>query len=300
MQRRLKEVTVENLEKLERKLLPIIQNDPERAIKILENEGLVTIAKDIKENKKQLADHEFRCPVIKTAVHSPCKLKSCKFNVDNELANNCVLAYCHLKETQSLDYDEIAFLFGKSPKQVKASVENAVYLARTQALAADAVDNYDLKRSFRFIETNKICCYCGSLVDNETGKFQLAKTPLVFCSADCAANEKDMYLEWKFGVPVKDFLYWAFRKFRNIAYLERMSGVQRQYLGKLCIKYLGKELAHYYPEMREKEVQAHKSYVDLGNIPSIPPSSAKKRLFDLSDLYQSLNALVNSKSVISQ
>lgn len=253
----------------ERKVLKAIRKkNPNKALAILQEADLPECAAAL--NTKPLVQHDFVCPAHHTRVELPCGLDKCRFHVNNELANNCVLAYCHQQNVEKLSPDEIAYLYRIPPAKVEAQLDAAMAVMRFGAIQAQAQEDPDVRRSFWFVETKAVCCVCGSFADEPV---DVPGTPFAYCGDQCAKRmpAEAIWLEWKFGRAVDVLLLWAFRKFRHLPILEKTFNMNRASLHTLSMRFLKRPLREFYP--KSKIVPETTSLIDKLRI-----SSSKQRL----------------------
>ncbi len=249
----------------ERKVLKAIRKkNTNKALAILQEADLPDCAAAL--NTKPLVQHDFVCPAHHTRVELPCGLKSCRFHVDNELANNCVLAYCHQQNVEKLSPDEISYLYAVPAEKVVSQLDTAMNVMRLGAIQAQAQEDPDVRRSFWFVETKAVCCVCGSFVDEP---LECRDTPFAYCSDQCAKRmpPEAVWLEWKFGRQVDVLLLWAFRRFRHLPILEKTFNLNRATLHSLSLRFLKRPLREFYP--KSKIVPETTSLVDKLRISSI-------------------------------
>lgn len=220
------------------------------ALKILQDNGFEEEARSLEHPTEPMVDHDLRCPAHHATVKAPCKLDGCKFWVPSDIANRCLLAYAHQQKVDQLSGDEIAYLYGQHVDTVKAELESAMLRLRQTAIQSDAAHDPDIERVFWFVETNKICCVCGSTTEN--GGIAIPETPLAYCSKECAEEmpADQLACEYRFGRPIQTIIRWAIRRFRNLPVLERTLGLKRETLIELCRRHLGRDLSAFFPKVK--------------------------------------------------
>src|SRR5690606_628927 len=129
---------------------------------------------------------------------------SCKYHIKNEYANNCLLAYCNYNQANELSAAEISFLYDIPYGELQSKITNLHEKLRHEAFKVAADEDPELERQFTFIESDKLCCNCGSSIE-ENEKIAIEDTPIAFCSEGCEA-ERNPYivrLEYEYGVPIR-------------------------------------------------------------------------------------------------
>lgn len=233
------------------------------ALRILQENGLYQEARMLEEPATQLFSSDLKCPAHHATIATGCRLSSCKFWVASEMGNNCVLAYCDQQKVSSLSPDEIAYLYGQPVDQVRAELERALSTLRMTAIESDATNDPDLRRVFWFVETDTLCCVCGSTTDD--GRIKIPETPLAYCSRDCQEEIRPdvVSLEFKFGRPISVMIRWAIQHFKSLPVLERTLGLKRETLIELCRQHLARDLSSYFPKMKvQSERQPWRRRID--------------------------------------
>ncbi len=223
---------------------------PHSALRILQENGLDDAANELNHQNKSVTKHEFSCPAHHAPVVSDCRLQECKFWVKHEMANNCLLAYCQQQQVERLSTDEIAYLYAQPIEVVSREIDAAMSKLRITAIQQDSQNDFEIKRSFWFVETAEVCCVCGSTTDKD--KVLVVGTPLAYCSRDCSdeLTPDSITVEWRFGRPIDKVLKWAVRRFKNLPLMEKTLGLKRETLIELTSKFLGRELQDYFPKFK--------------------------------------------------
>lgn len=220
------------------------------ALRILQDNGLEDEARLLRNPPEQLVRHDLKCPVHQATVATNCRLHTCKFWVSSDMANNCLLAYCHQQQVDRLSADEIAYLYDQPVEAVKSELDSAMTTLRITAIQSDAANDPDIERMFWFVETTAICCVCGSPTDSTLIK--VPDTPLAYCSKECQEEKPADVLtcEFRFGRPIATVVRWALHRFRNLPVLERTLGLKRETLIELCRRHLGRDLGSFFPKVK--------------------------------------------------
>jgi len=219
-----------------------------KALKILQQHGL---EEALLQNTRSTVNHKFKCPAHGARVVTPCALTQCRFWLNSDLANNCLLAYCHQQQIEALSADEIAYLYHQPIKEIRASLDDAMLTLRLNALQSDAEHDGELDRVFSYIETSKICCACGLPIPTGTA-IKAGDLPLAYCSKDCQESlpQDVLNCEFKLGRPIEMIIKWAFHRFRNLPILEKTLGLKRETLIELCKRHLGRNIQSYFPKIK--------------------------------------------------
>ena len=222
-------------------------NQPKKALSILQDAGLDGGCEAAITAPAPLVQHDFTCSVHGERVLLPCGLPTCKFFVQHEAANNCVLAYVDHQEVASLSSDEIAYLYRQDPKVVRQQIDAVMVELRLSSLDSDADEDPDLARSFWCVETDMVCAVCGTLTDDT--RINLLTTPLAFCSEDCAeaVSHAVLLLEYRLGRGIGTIIRWATHRFKSQPVLEQTLGLSGSLLSELCLQHTGRTLAAFFP-----------------------------------------------------
>lgn len=222
----------------------------ESALRILRDNGFEEEAKLIRDPPEQLVRHDLKCPAHHVKVAAGCRQNTCKFWVASDMANNCLLAYCHQQQVDRLSADEIAYLYGQPVETVRTELDAAMTTLRITAIQSDAANDPDIERTFWFVETTEVCCVCGSPTDEQLIRVQ--DIPLAYCSKECLEEKPIDVLvcEYRFGRPIATVIRWALHRFRNLPVLERTLGLKRETLIELCRRHLGRDLASFFPKVK--------------------------------------------------
>jgi len=243
-------MTAEQVDQVRARVLTHIdQGEKPQALTILQDRGLDGCAAALTP-AKTLVRHDFNCSVHGERVLLPCTLGTCKFFVSHEAANNCLLAYCHQQGTADLTCDEISYLYGQPIQQVRAQLDNVMADLRMASIDGDSEQDPDLARQFSFVDTDEVCCVCGTTTDAD--KIPVVATPLAYCSFECAEAQppETVALEYRYGRPISLLVRWAIHRFRNLPLLERTLGLPRQMLASLCRQHTGRDLAGFFPKTK--------------------------------------------------
>lgn len=220
------------------------------ALKILQDNGFEAEADLLRSPPAQLVRHDLKCPAHHAKVSINCQQDGCKFWVANDMANNCLLAYCHQQQVDRLNGDEIAYLYAQPIDTVRNELDSAMNTLRLTAIQSDAANDPDIARVFWFVETQTICCVCGSTTDSNL--IRIPEIPLAYCSRECQ-DEKPadvVTCEYRFGRSIGTVIKWALRRFRNLPVLERTLGLKRETLIELCRQHIGRDLAVFFPKVK--------------------------------------------------
>jgi hypothetical protein len=235
-------------------VIKLIQtNELVQAVRLLRRNDLDEAADEIENPHPPFIRHEFVCPSSAVRVITPCRLRDCRFWVSNQMANNCLLAYCHLQQIDHLSADEIAYLYDQPVDHVNALLDDAMVRFRATAIQQDSQHDPEFQRVFWFVETAEVCCVCGSATDRN--RLLVPNTPLAYCSRDCRDERSpdQIAIEYRLGRPIDTVIKWAIKRFRNLPLLERSLGLKRETTIQLVRRHLGRELQDYFPKLKLRD-----------------------------------------------
>ena len=266
------ELSAQQIDILTMKIARKLKNgDRKGALHILQSNEMHEEAALLESGSERLVQHELRCPAYHVRVATGCRLKNCKFWVRSDMANNCLLAYCHHQQVDRLNSDEIAYLYEQPIDEVKQELDRAMTTLRQTAIQNDANNDPNIERVFSFVETTKVCCVCGSATELGT-VLRVQDLPLAYCSKECAEEVPTDVLgcEYRFGRPIETILRWAIHRFRNLPVLERTLGLKRETLIELSRRHLGRELGSFFPKLKtQTERPAWRRRTSVENVEAI-------------------------------
>lgn len=204
----------------------------------------------------------FVCPVIDAEIVTPCALKQCKFNLDYNWSNNCLLNYMHQQETQSLSLEEISYLYQMPLDRVTSVYKDSLVQLRSGAISIESEYDDTLQPSFAFFQSKHVCCVCESRIDGAVSQtLQVKSVGLAYCSKECKAEKpaRLIELEAQYGLDIAQILKWVFANFRNLGLAEQALGIPRWLAYYTAKQFLGGELQNYFSSLRRiKETRKQK------------------------------------------
>ncbi len=116
---------------------------------ILAAERLATLGVELPEGPARRPG--ITCPITQVSLVTTCNLKKCPYFIENEWSRNCLLEYMDSQGSESLATEEIAFLYGISPKKVEKAVEQGM-----EALRESSVTTMGFSGDFRRAQPEEI------------------------------------------------------------------------------------------------------------------------------------------------
>jgi len=196
---------------------------------------------------------EFRCPTIREIIAVPCSLEKCRFHIDYPWAANCLLAYLHQQEIESLSADEIAYLYQFPVDHIKAVIDQSIAALRYNALDIQARQEDSLRPRFKYFPTTKVCCVCESEIDQEQPKgLRIDSIGAAYCSKECREEKapKLVELEASKGLPIEKILDWSFRRYKSLSLAEQALGIPRWLAYESCKRFLKKPIEEYFSSLK--------------------------------------------------
>lgn len=207
----------------------------------------------------------FRCSVTGMTLRADCRIETCRYHVDYEWSANCLLAYMHQQEVESLSVDEISFLYRIPADIVKQSIERATASLRSQALDIQAERDDYLARQFRYLAGTRLCCVCESYCGDEPASRQLTVEKLQgrYCSKECRDEKppRIVELEAEKGLPIERILEWTFRRYRALSLAEQALQMPRWLVYESCRRYLDRPLEHFFPALKQLQSQRRSALI---------------------------------------
>jgi hypothetical protein len=195
----------------------------------------------------------FRCPVIHETIHRPCSLEHCAHHIDYPWAANCLLAYAHQQNVESLSTEEIAYLYQMPIVYVKNLLSEAMIALRSGTIDQKATEGGKFEPQFSYFITDRVCCVCESALEEEIPRsLRIETLGAVYCSRECRDEKHPLLitLEVQKGLPVAQILEWTFKRFRSLALAEQSLGLPRWLTHESSKKYLDRPLDFYFPSLR--------------------------------------------------
>jgi len=196
---------------------------------------------------------EFMCPTLREVISIPCALEKCRFHIDYPWAANCLLAYLHQQEVESLSADEIAYLYQFPVDHIKNVIDQSIAALRYNALDVQARQEESLKRRFRQFPTQRVCCVCESEIDEELPKaLRIDSIPAGYCSKECREEKPPrlVELEVEKGLPIEKILDWTFRRYKSLSLAEQALGIPRWLAYESCKRFLKKPIEEYFSSLK--------------------------------------------------
>lgn len=199
----------------------------------------------------------FRCPVIKETISTPCAMSKCAWHIDYPWSANCLLAYQHHQESDTLSPEEISYLYQLPVGHVRDVIDKATASLRSTAIDTHAEEEQNT-REFVYFITDRVCCVCEEPTDDVPRALQIASVGAVYCSKECR-NEKHprlIELEIEKGLPIGKILDWTFRNYRSLSLAEAALGIPRWLAYESCRRYLNQPIENYFASL--KTIQTHR------------------------------------------
>ena len=206
----------------------------------------------------------FRCSVTDTTLRADCQLRACRYHVDYEWSANCLLAYMHQQNVESLSIDEISFLYRVRSDIVKQKLDEATVALRSQALDVQATSDQALSRRFRYLVGARLCVVCESLLDDDPVPRNLQIDNVgTYCSKDCREQKppRIIELEVEKGLPIQQILEWTFRRYKSLSLAEQALQMPRWLVYESCRRYCGKPLEDFFPALRQVQNQRRSALI---------------------------------------
>jgi hypothetical protein len=206
-----------------------------------------------KDSVRPFTNVNFTCPALQEKIVVPCGLSKCRYNIDYAWSNNCLLAYAQQQGTDHLSPEEISYLYTIPVDQVNRSVEKSLTKLRREILVAEAESNSDLTPQFKYIESKRLCCVCGSKIESKKDRIDVRDLNMAYCSEECL-EDKNQYvitLEHRSGLPIKTLLTWVLNRFKSLSLVEKSLGIPKWAIYELCLKFLDKNIQDFFPDAKE-------------------------------------------------
>ena len=100
----------------------------------------------------------FYCNVLQGHLQKPCGLTSCRYNIKNPFAMNCLVRY---SLTDEPTFTEVAQFYGKTVKEVKETYRKAVRKVYDNVIEDELRDEVKIK----YLPSETVCIYSDSLVE---------------------------------------------------------------------------------------------------------------------------------------
>jgi hypothetical protein len=207
----------------------------------------------------------FRCSVTGTTLRSDCQLETCRYHVDYEWSANCLLAYMHQQNVESLSVDEISFLYRIRADTVKQAIDTASTTLRSKSLDIQSRQDEYLVRRFRHFCGPRLCCVCEEFIGDETvsRNLQVERLDAIYCSKQCrdAKPPRIIELEAEHGLSIERILTWTFWRYRNLALAEQSLQMPRWLVAEACNQYLGRPLDSFFPALQRQQKQRRSALI---------------------------------------
>ena len=151
----------------------------------------------------------FRCSILNCEVKVPCKLKSCKLNINSLNSKNCLLLY----PASSLTVGEVAVLWNKPIDKLKATYQSAINKVFDHYIEELLVDAKTV--SYTYLKTNKVKNPVVLL-----DKYIMEKKTITYSRK---VWEKAIY----HGVSIDDLLSASLRLFKNSNLMDEFFGLTK-------------------------------------------------------------------------
>lgn len=207
----------------------------------------------------------FCCSVTGTTLRTDCQLRECRYHIDYAWSANCLLAYMHQQEVESLSVDEVSFLYRIPAERVKQKIDEATTKLRTQALDQQRETEQSLARQFRFMAGARLCCVCESSIGDEPvpRSLQLERLNGYYCSKECRDEKppRIVELEAEKGLPIERILGWTFRRYRSLSLAEQALQMPRWLVYESSRRYLGQPLETFFPALQQVQKQRRSALI---------------------------------------
>ncbi len=220
---------LENIRELHRSLTPDKTDIIFEMLSRFSEDGSIPIRLD----EDSLSELPFRCPEIHADVYQPCTVKSCSFYTHLPWSKNCILYYRLKRKVDVLGVTELAFILGKSQKDVRSHITAAMKAARQAALKETISQQVDHVVSR--IEPSNVCVVCETKVDRP-----LARTnKYVYCSDKCYIGKPPyvVKIEKEFRLSITRVLAVCLDNFRTAKVIAQALGVTPAKLIRICERY---------------------------------------------------------------
>lgn len=203
-----------------------------------------------------------RCHVHGKEIKKPCELKKCVFWTRYPNVNHCILQYMAQQGIDSLKPIDISLLKGIPTTKVNRSLAKATTLMRHSTLKIS--HQVDIEPKFTTLMGMRTCYNCETPISykNKRGSLE-SKLPrtgdvIYYCSAACSNERPVQYVaaEMHCGVPIKDVVSWAVKKYSTLGGLEQALGMNRSLLGKTLKDLLGVEADTLYSTTQRVKTRA--------------------------------------------
>lgn len=207
----------------------------------------------------------FCCSVTGTTLRTGCQLGQCRYHIDYEWSANCLLAYMHQQQVESLSVDEVSFLYRIPSERVKQKIDEATVRLRTQALDQQRGHEDSLARRFRYLMGARLCCVCEQPVDDEPVPrgLQVERLGGFYCSRECRDEKppRIIELEAEKGLGIEQILEWTFRRYRSLSLAEQALQMPRWLVYEASRQYLGRPLESFFPVLQQVQNQRRSALI---------------------------------------
>lgn len=207
----------------------------------------------------------FRCSLTGTTLRTDCQLRQCRYHIDYEWTANCLLAYMHQQQVESLSVDEVAFLYRIPAERVKQKIEEATVALRTQALEQQRERDDSLARKFRYLMGARLCCVCESPLGDEpvSRNLQIERIGAFYCSRECRDEKppRVIELEAEKGLWIGQILQWTFRRYRSLSLAEQALQMPRWLVYEASRRYLDESIEHFFPALQHVQNQRRSALI---------------------------------------
>jgi hypothetical protein len=207
----------------------------------------------------------FRCGTLGTTLRTDCQLRQCRYHIDYEWTANCLLAYMHQQQVESLSVDEVSFLYRIPAERVKQKIEEATVALRTGALEQQRERDDSLSRQFRYLLGARLCCVCESPVGDEpvARNLQVERIGAFYCSRECRDEKppRVVELEVEKGLWIGKILQWTFRRYGSLSLAEQALQMPRWLVYEASRRYLNEPIESFFPALQHVQNQRRSALI---------------------------------------